>query len=292
MPPPYDLQLGDDDATRRWGGVVQAPAPDGGHVAAFKALLVATGLLEAVAPAGRFDAATRDAVLRFQWYVENVSGVIGPGGNFIAWTSNVCTIRNGVANIYVRDTLDDWHGRGWSVAGNLVRARFADYADIRAGAGFHELAGPGEFLVDLGFVTAMATAQTLATANGVTVFVNQTFRREGGVVSGAVVTPATSSAHKIGRAVDLNLAIGRGAPQPSGTMRSARPATPAGRFRDGMKGDGGCRYGGDFGTPDPPHFDRQLMPAGGFEWTCLFYFNQRQARLATTDVAAIPLAAP
>ena len=32
------------------------------------------------------------------------------------------------------------------------------------------------------------------------------------------------------------------------------------------------------------------MPAGGFEWQCLFYFNQRQYRLAQINNEAIPLA--
>lgn len=288
----FDLRLGDDDATRRWGGEVRPIGLTNSDVADLKAALVARGLLEAarVGVAGQFDQATRTSVLRLQWYVENVPGFIGPGGNFIVWTANVCTIRDGVANEFVRSTLEDWRRRGYSAAGNLLRGRFVDYADITAGPGFDELVGEGVFLVDRGFVSALATAQALASSNGLKIRVNQVFRVEGAVVSGAVVTPAGSSAHKLGRAIDLNAAIGTAASQPSSAMRAAAATTPLGRFRDGMKRDGGCRYGGDFATSDPPHFDRQVIPAGGFEWQCMFYFNQRQYRLARINADAIPLA--
>lgn len=288
----FDLQLGDDDATRRWGGEVRPVSLTNSDVADFKIMLVACGLLEAaqVGVAGRFDQATRTAVLRLQWYVENVPGFIGPGGNFISWTASVCTIRDGIANSFVRSTVAEWRRLGYSAAGNLLRGRFDDYADIVAGAGFSELLGAGVFLVDRGFLSALATAQALASANGLRVHANQIFRVEGAVVSGAVVTPAGFSAHKLGRAIDLNAAVGLGAPQASSAMRAASPVTPLGRFRDGMKRDGGCRYGGDFATSDPPHFDRQVMPSGSFEWKCMFYFNQRQYGLARINAEAIPLA--
>lgn len=288
----FDLQLGDDDATRRWGGEIRSASLTDSDVADFKTALVACGLLEAaqIGIAGRFDQASRDAVLRLQWYVENVPGFIGPGGNFILWTASVCTIRDGIANAFVRSTIAEWRRLGYSAAGNLLRGRFDRYPDIVAGSGFDELLGAGIFLLDRGFLSALATAQALASANGLKIRANQIFRVEGAVVSGAVVTPAGFSAHKRGRAIDLNAGVGQAAAQPSSAMRAASAVTPLGRFPDGMKRDGGCRYGGDFATADPPHFDRQLMPAGGFEWKCLFYFNQRQYRLGWINAEAIPLA--
>lgn len=95
-----------------------------------------------------------------------------------------------------------------AAVGSLLRGRFDDYADVVAGPGFDELLGAGIFLVDRGLLSALATAQALASANGLKVRANQIFRVEGAVVSGAVIAPAGFSAHRLGRAIDLNAAIG------------------------------------------------------------------------------------
>ncbi len=287
----FDLRFGDSDAHRRWGGEGQPPGELASQVADLNAALVAVGVAEAkdLVPRGEFGVGTRESITRLQWYMENIPGYINADGAFVAQPNTVCTVRDGMLRGMVRSTLRTWTRWNFSCGGNLLRGSFDDYDDIVAGPGFQAILGPGEFVVDRGFVSAFDAAQRLAAANGVTVHVNQVFRIEGAAVSGAVVQPASFSAHKIGRAFDVNLSVGSGGTQPSAAIKSAKADSPMGRFRDGMKSAGGCRYGGEFATSDPPHFDRQLMPAGKFDWKCLFYFNQRQVRLAQKLPAAIPL---
>lgn len=288
----YDLRSGDDDAKRRWGGEVRPPSATDSDVADLKDALVAVGVLDPkkVAPRGQFGVDTRDAVILLQWYLDSVPGYLNAQGAFVERTINSCGPRDGVANATIRATLRTWVQWGFSCAGNLLKGSFSNYADIVAGSGFSELLGAGEFIVDRGFISAVDGAQALASANGLKVHANQFFRVEGATVSGAVVAPASFSAHKIGRAVDLNLSVGSGATQMSSAIKSAKAGTPFALFRDGMKSSHSCRYGGEFATSDPPHFDRQIIPAGNFEWKSLFYFNQRQFQKAKINADAIPLA--
>ena len=287
----FDLRFGDDDSLRRWGGEVRKPALGDTDVAQLKAALVSTGVMAGkdAHNRGHFDAATKLAVERLQWYLDTVPGYLGADGAFVARPVTMCVVRNGVANDLVRSTLRTWTNFGQATAGNLVRGVFADYANIVAGGGFKYLIDNGQFVVDRGFTSAIAGAQALAEANDLTVHVNQVFRVEGTAVSGAVVTPAGFSAHKIGRAFDVQLAEAGMAAKLSATIRSAEAKSAFGRFRDGMKRDHACRYGGDFGTSDPPHFDRQILPTTLSEWKFLFHFNQRQIGLAKANAAAVPL---
>ena len=286
----FDLRLGDNDAKRRWGGETRKLDTGDNDVAQLKAALVAVGVLEAkkVHARGVFDIDARAAVVRLQWYLATVPGYLDTRAAFVDRAVDTGVAQNGVATELVRATLRTWVAFGFSCAGNLVRGKFADYANIEANSGFTFLLGPDEFVVDRGFTSAIAGAQALADAEKLTVHVNQMFRTEGTAVSGAVVQPASFSAHKIGRAVDLQLSEAGKPTQLSAAIRSAPAKSAFGRFRDGMKRDYACRYGGDFATVDPPHFDRQIMPPTNLEWRTLFFFNQRQIREARRNVEAVP----
>jgi hypothetical protein len=238
---------------------------------------------------GEFDKITAKGARRFQWYLSNVPGFYNVQTGYGARELEPDMTIDGNAGPRTIAALASFVSLRRQVTGFLVKFNFSNYPRISANSGFRALiAGQADVgLCDRSFAGAVAGMNTEATTQGIYVYVNQMFRVEGAVVAGAVVPPAGSSAHKIGRAIDLQLGEQNGRPQLSAAIRTAKADTPFGRFRDNVK-LAGSRYGGDFQQVDAPHFDRQLFPAGGKEWKSIFYVNQLQYQQALENVLAVP----
>ncbi|HSY21022.1 MAG TPA: peptidoglycan-binding domain-containing protein [Polyangiaceae bacterium] len=271
--PPFELRSGDSDAASRWGGT-QRPV-SASYVADLQQALIDVGVLSALAPYGDFGPATENAVRRFAWYLKTVPVRI-LAGQAVPFTASVPPGHPGVASPSFCQVLADFVNVGASCAGNLVQVPFSAFARLHPSPVFGQLiAGASVVVVDREFAAMLGLMNAKAAQENLYVQVNQVFRVEGASVSGAVVPPATRSAHKLGRAIDLQLGTSSTSASLSTEMKNAPANAPFGRFRDYMVAVG-CRYGGCFAATDPPHYDRQIFPVTGEEWTNRFFFAQRQ----------------
>lgn len=111
----------------------------------------------------------------------------------------------------------------------------------------------GECNIDEDFEAALIKMNTIAAKHGITVIVISSFRVDANV-AGAIVKPATHSNHMVGHAVDCNLSLN------GGYYNSKKMQSDTGVVRDFINEvkQSGLRWGGDFGKPDPVHFDDGL----------------------------------
>ncbi len=127
--------------------------------------------------------------------------------------------------------------------------------------------GPHRPKIDKGFLEAIRRIDDLAEKNGLKIIVTgsnaASFRPEGTVVGGAIVTPAGRSNHKVGHAIDMNLEIvSDGEYYNSTRMLKTNEANWDPKIRaffKGLQDDLELRWGGSFVTePDPVHIDDGL----------------------------------
>jgi hypothetical protein len=241
---------------------------------------------------GTFDAMTKVAVRRVQWFAKSVPGCVSQSGAFLPRKPQHLAL-DGVAGPHFLAFLKLFRENRWQMTGNLVQISFAGLSRMKPNRNYKAVLGSDHHIgvCDREFSHVLRSMNSAAADFGVHVFVNQLFRVEGHAVSGAVVPPASFSAHKIGRAVDLQLgtkgSIGADNPQLSTAIKSAVAGTPFYKFREYAKTNLLCRYGGDFHPSDPPHFDRQILPGGSESWKFHFFVNQLHYRQALINAAAI-----
>jgi hypothetical protein len=242
---------------------------------------------------GTFDHVTYLAVRRLQWFARNIPGCLSARGTFLS-RKPVHLPVDGIVGPNVLLLLDFFRRHSLTVTGNLVQLRFNAFKRIAPNSHYKSLVGTDRNIgiCDREFAHVLAAMNAAAVQFGVYVFVNQLFRVEGHSVSGAVVPPASFSAHKIGRAADLQLGLsgtlGPDNPQLSSALKSAAKGTPFYQFREHAKKHLHCRYGGDFHTSDSPHFDRQVLPGGSESWRFHFFFSQLHYHQAMKNHLAIP----
>lgn len=243
--------------------------------------------------AGVYDAATRQAVLRFQWFVAHVPGALGSDGRHVSRKPARLPL-DGVAGERTRRLAASLADQGLAATGLLRRVDFSRLPHTRPNAGFAALLDgtPAIGLCERDFVPVLAGMDARAQRLGLFLFVNELFRVDGNTAC-AVAAPSSFSPHRIGRAVDLQLGTepvvrpGQN-PRAAGWIRSAPPGSPAIRFRQHVRRALQCRWGGDFDPMDLPHFDRQVLPSGGTVWQMHYFFDQLQYRQALRNPAAIP----
>jgi len=196
------LQRSDNDRERIWGGSAR-PTQAGAPVAELQTALITLGTLTDPAD-GVFGLHTEEALQRFQWYVAHqrirlklltnaapASGVtvdyaaspVGPPGMCDAITAGV---------------ILSWLADNFVTTSPLVRLDVSLLPSIEIASGFEPLDYPGakrsEVLVHADFAAALSGTMNQEAKNvGVVLHLNQTFRREGVPVAGAVVPPATRS---------------------------------------------------------------------------------------------------
>jgi hypothetical protein len=105
----------------------------------------------------------------------------------------------------------------------------------------------------------------IAKRYAITVIVTSSYRVDANV-KGAIVTPATHSNHMIGHAIDCNLKQGKE------LYNSTRLYMPTGEIKQFIDEcvKAGMRWGGDFGKPDPVHFDSGLNITNFPKWEQIY----------------------
>jgi hypothetical protein len=274
------LQNGDDDATREWGGSVR-PTLTGNPIRELQTALIALGTLTFTAD-GQFGAHTQEGLERFQWYIDNLrfrlklvpgslpaSGVISAYPVAITGTPGMCSAQTAAL-------IAEWQAGNFVATSPLVRLNTGSLSNVDTAETFDTLSYPsatkGEVLVHTDFAGALSgTMNDEAKKAGVTLRINQTFRRQGVPPTGAVVPPASRSQHLVGHAIDLNIVDGDTV-NTSAMFKNGTETDNADKFIAAVKGHG-LRWGGDFSTDDPPHFDDFLNP-NGKDYDMNFFFAQ------------------
>jgi hypothetical protein len=275
------LQLGDNDSSSTWGGG-KRPKFSGRPVHELQSFLRAVGAMSA-APDGDFGRKTRDGLKRFQWYLNRVAfrlrvaaGAEPLHGALEAYTQPSGVLVDGFLREGTLSEILSWRTAGAVCTSPLVRLGLGTLPKTELSSSFtvlaHPSAGVDEVLVNQDFIQGMNMLDNAAILHGVTLRLNQTFRVQDQPVSGAVVTPATRSQHLIGHAVDLNIVDGETV-NTSNLFWAGNATANAKALIQTVK-QAGLRWGGDFGTSDPPHFDLEV-PASSEDYDFNFHFAQR-----------------
>jgi hypothetical protein len=123
----------------------------------------------------------------------------------------------------------------------------------------------GDCTIDEDFEVTLTRINEIAQKYNITVLVTSSYRIDANV-KGAIVTPATHSNHMIGHAIDCNLKH-EGAVYNSTRMQNDKDLIR--KFINEVKA-AGIRWGGDFGKPDPVHFDDGLNLKDMTVWTAKY----------------------
>jgi hypothetical protein len=123
----------------------------------------------------------------------------------------------------------------------------------------------GNCTIDEDFEPTLMKMSSIAQKYNITVVVNSSYREDTNV-HGAIVKPATHSNHMIGHAIDCNLQL-NGKLYNSSLMQSDTGIVK--QFINEVKA-AGLRWGGDFGKPDPVHFDDGLNIKDMAKWTAKY----------------------
>ena len=104
---------------------------------------------------------------------------------------------------------------------------------------------------------------------GVSLWVTSPYRRLHQDIEGAIVKAARRSNHYAGSAVDLNVMCRKNLFNSRELLEafdSGEPEHYVRSFLDNVHDDPGLRWGGTFNTPDPVHFDDDLVSRDPDEW--------------------------
>lgn len=147
------------------------------------------------------------------------------------------------------------HGAAAAAAAGLVDTAPSDVCVIGP---YHNVQFVGkDVMADADFFPLLDRLNDLASAAGVEIFVNASFRPEDQPVSGAIVPPAKRSNHLIGHAIDMNVRSPSGFFNSKALKRANLAALPA-EVRDfiqKVRDTPPFRWGGDFNPEDPVHID-------------------------------------
>ncbi len=274
------LRSGDNDDSCRWGGAVQRNLM-GRPVRELQEALLAVGTLKGRAD-GAFGHKTRDAVRRFQWYLDNidirlkVNSAGAASGGMISTFGSVSSGLPGSCDGRLARELASWLDGNYVCTTPLVRLSLGGASNVDTADTFKVLDYPvaqaGEVLVHQDFVTVISdTMNEAAKTAKVTLKINQTFRVQSIPPSGAVVPPASKSQHLIGHAVDLNIVDGTTI-NSSAMFNNGTETDNADAFVTAVKKKG-IRWGGDFNDTDPVHFDDFVKP-NSEDYDMIFFFAQ------------------
>ncbi len=123
----------------------------------------------------------------------------------------------------------------------------------------------GSCTIDDDFEPTLLKMNEIAKKYSITVHVNSSYRADTNV-KGAIVKPATHSNHMIGHAIDCNLEC-KGVFYNSALMQTDNGVIR--QFINELKAER-IRWGGDFGKPDPVHFDDGLNINDMTAWTAKY----------------------
>ncbi|MFL6463939.1 MAG: M15 family metallopeptidase [Bryobacteraceae bacterium] len=275
------LRQGDNDKNHVWGGRAQ-PDVSGTPIQDLQTVLIAVGTLTASAD-GQFGAQTQMALRRFQWYVAHLRHRLKLAPGALAATGTISqypqpgNIALGICDAGTADLLLSWQSDHFVTTSPLVRLSLDAVSNIQTSDTFQVLAYPSaqerEVLVHADFASTISCVMNEeAKKANVTLRINQTFRREDILPTGAIVSPAKKSQHLAGHAVDLNIVDG-GTINSSAMFNAGTETAGADTFVDAVKAKG-LRWGGDFHPADPVHFDDFLEPDSE-DFSMTLFFAQR-----------------
>ncbi len=272
----HELRWTDNDTLKKWGGRIHTGAAAGGFVHELQEDLAKVGCYDAKID-GDYGAGTRDAVKRFQWCVSKGTHRYATRSALLKeFASDAMVFVTGNANQATCRHLKAWIRDGFEATGTLRVVAFSKFGEFRKSSDFKKLDNPsvgtGDMIVHKDFVVALGAINQAAADASLRFQVNQTLRLAGRPVGGAVVTPATNSQHLIGNAVDFNI-LQDGKPIHSSKMKWDELPQAAKDFITDVKA-ANLRWGGDWKTRDPIHFDAYLTPNGP-DFKILYFLNQR-----------------
>jgi peptidoglycan hydrolase-like protein with peptidoglycan-binding domain len=270
----YTLRKGDSDAAQKWTGGKKS-APGGDPVRQAQIDLKVGGCYDGN-PDGKFGNGTATAVRRFQWNLRNVDRCLKRRNGSILQRSVLRSVTvSGQIDAPTAAALRTWGGNGWGTTGTLRLAALSKYSDIVRGtlkALSHPSVTSSTMAVHKDFLKSLTSIDKAATKAGIKLKINQAFRVAGVPVRGAVVKPATKSQHLIGNAIDWNIENGGKVILSAKMDYSKLPSNVKGFIDDVKKA--GVRWGGDFKSKDPIHFDAYVNPKSD-SFDMLYFFNQR-----------------
>jgi hypothetical protein len=129
-------------------------------------------------------------------------------------------------------------------------------------------------IADEGFATYLYTMDRLAEQYNLQIKVQgEGFRQADSPVRGAIVPPSVTSNHLVGHAVDINI-VYNGTWYNSSALKNYNSLPQAIKnFITGCK-NAGMRWGGEFSTPDPVHFDDELNLKNKTQYDRLYFLYQ------------------
>jgi hypothetical protein len=137
-----------------------------------------------------------------------------------------------------------------------------------------------QIVADRQFVDSLQTIDGYAADAEVSVHVTHSFREAGETPEGAIVEPANRSNHLAGHAIDMNVRAADGVFHNSDRLAPGQlpdASDSVRNFIQDIRNDGGLRWGGDFGTPDPVHIDDHLN-ASDSDWEDRYDATQQAYR--------------
>jgi len=139
----------------------------------------------------------------------------------------------------------------------------------------HKLLSGKECKIHTDFIPAMDLFCRYLEIVKCSAHVNSSYRANTSNINGAVVTPARRSNHMIGCGIDCNLIDSKGKMWSSAEMEvfcpESKKYTPSvtneiSQFLGLIRRSKTLRYGGDFHTPDPIHYDNGINISNPKRW--------------------------
>ncbi|MCC5634839.1 peptidoglycan-binding protein [Nostoc sp. CHAB 5844] len=135
-------------------------------------------------------------------------------------------------------------------------------------------------LADIEFFDSLEKIDQFATDAGIKIFITSSTRLQGGVISGAVVRPASRSNHLVGHGIDMNISLGEKLFNSDALDKSNLKNLPKGiqNFIQSIRNDPILRWGGDFTPADSVHIDDGLNLRDAATWDVKFPIIQSEMR--------------
>jgi hypothetical protein len=146
-------------------------------------------------------------------------------------------------------------------------------------------------LADIEFFDSLEKIDQFATDAGIKIFITSSTRLQGGVISGAIVRPASRSNHLVGHGIDMNIMLEEKLFNSDALNKNNLKNLPQAiqNFIQNIRKDTTLRWGGDFTPPDSVHIDDGLNVRDSATWDAKFPIIQSEMRaLSQPNFAPAP----
>lgn len=136
----------------------------------------------------------------------------------------------------------------------------------------------GPALISPNFKSSFDKFMQAAVDCNVKIYLTSSFRKADRAITGNIVTPADHSCHMVGHALDINMYLSDGSFCNSACMKASPINTDVKCFTTKVK-KSGLRWGNDFSTKDPVHFDDNLYLTNPTSWNTEFNDYQKNCKI-------------